>query len=206
MFVKGIKRIAVSGQPKRKLGAIQTKIVILSSQRLWGKQKWRDKKRENRGGGNALHGHIEHKAAAQKNRNKTRGGGERTERNKDRRKEGNKECYCLSHPHSHATLTRHTHTPPTHTPPTPLFPYPSTRPAGCAPSVRNDALAAVMVPCGLTNAGLSFSSLSMVPTRTPLSRVANDLVFGTNVGSMSLSFPASKALKAHVCDRSAYSS
>ena len=91
MFVKGIKRIAVSGQPKRKLGAIQTKIVILSSQRLWGKQKWRDKKRENRGGGNALHGHIEHKAAAQKNRNKTRGGGERTERRRQDKERTRKE-------------------------------------------------------------------------------------------------------------------
>lgn len=38
-------------------------------------------------------------------------------------------------------------------------------------STRNDALAAVMVPCGLMKAGFSFAILSIGEGRTPLSLV-----------------------------------
>lgn len=38
-----------------------------------------------------------------------------------------------------------------------------------APSVRNEALAAVIVPCGLTKAGLSLARASFDETRIPLS-------------------------------------
>eukprot|EP01139_Manchomonas_bermudensis_P010983 Amastigsp_a341718_117.p4 type:complete len:128 gc:universal Amastigsp_a341718_117:934-551(-) len=75
-----------------------------------------------------------------------------------------------------------------------------------APSVRKDDVAAVTVPWGLTNAGLSAASFSRVPTRTPLSFSTASATPGTATRRTSVSLPASWAFCAKVCERMANSS
>lgn len=68
---------------------------------------------------------------------------------------------------------------------------------------RYEALAAVMVPWGLTNAGLSFAICSGVETLMPLSFSTVWSTPGTLNGTTSESMPASCALCASVWERRA---
>ncbi|GMT17341.1 hypothetical protein PFISCL1PPCAC_8637 [Pristionchus fissidentatus] len=79
--------------------------------------------------------------------------------------------------------------------------------AADAPSVRNEALAAVTVPWGLTKAGLRVDSFSRVETRIPLSALTVTGFFpSTKTGTISLILPPLAAASASVCERIANSS
>mmetsp|Transcript_40840 Transcript_40840/g.96759 ORF Transcript_40840/g.96759 Transcript_40840/m.96759 type:complete len:224 (-) Transcript_40840:256-927(-) len=73
-----------------------------------------------------------------------------------------------------------------------------------APSVRNDELAAVTVPCGLMNAALSFASCSGVDGRMPLSAVMKWSLLECLTRTISSSkSPACCASNAFWCERAA---
>lgn len=71
---------------------------------------------------------------------------------------------------------------------------------------KNEALAAVTVPCGLINAGFKEDNFSNDETRIPLSLLMALVEPGNCTGIKSVKYPLSEACWAKVWDRSAYSS